>query len=230
MDGKDYDVLIAGGEDHKTGHANDPDKRYARIERWTRERFPMAGRLEFHWSGQIMEPIDCVSYTGRNPLDAENVFIHTGDSGMGMTHGTMAGILLTDLILGRKNPWAKLYDPSRVNPKALHTYAKDNLTVAAMYKDYATPGQVADVDQIAPRTGAVVRRGLTKVAVYRDEHDRLHEMSPVCTHMGCIVRWNYGEASWDCPCHGSRFDPYGKPINGPANEPLPPVDGGVVPR
>ena len=162
-------MLISGGEDHKVGQANDPDQRYARIEQYTRERFPMAGRLEFHWSGQIMEPIDCVSYTGRNPLDADNVFVHTGDSGMGMTHGTMAGILLTDLILGRENPWAKLYDPSRVNPKALHTYAKDNLTVTALYKDYATPGQVSDVAQIAPRTGAVMRRGMTKIAVYRDQ-------------------------------------------------------------
>jgi len=223
VDGADYDVLISGGEDHKVGQANDPDQRYARIEKYTRERFPMAGRLEFHWSGQIMEPIDCVSYTGRNPLDADNVFVHTGDSGMGMTHGTMAGILLTDLIAGRENPWAKLYDPSRVNPKALHTYAKDNLTVAALYKDLVTPGQVSDLSQIAPRTGAVVRRGMAKVAVYRDENDRLHERSAVCTHMGCVVRWNYGEGSWDCPCHGSRFDPYGRPINGPANEPLGPA-------
>src|SRR5688500_2973418 len=100
-----------------------------------------------------MEPPDCVSYTGSNPLDADNVFVHTGDSGMGMTHGTMAGILLTDLVLGRDTPWAKLYDPSRLNPKALHTFAKDNLTVAALYKDYAPPGQVSDVNHIGARSG-----------------------------------------------------------------------------
>jgi Rieske Fe-S protein len=215
-----YDVLISGGEDHKTGHANDPDQRYARIEKWTRERFPTAEAIEFHWSGQVMEPMDCLSYTGRNPDDAPNVFIHTGDSGMGMTHGTIAGILLTDLIVGRPNPWEKLYDPSRVTPKGLGTWVKDNLSVAAKYKDLATPGDVPDASQIAPNTGAVMRRGLTKVAVYRDANDQLHECSAICTHMGCVVRWNYGEGTWDCPCHGSRFDPYGRVVNGPANTDL----------
>jgi len=216
----DHDVLISGGEDHKTGHANDPDKRYARIEDWTRERFPMCQAVEFHWSGQYMEPVDFLSYTGRNPGGPENVFIHTGDSGMGMTHGTIAGILLTDLIVGRDNPWAKLYDPSRLNPRGATQFAKDNLSVMAQFRDFATPGDVKEVSEIAPRQGAVIRRGLTKVAVYKDEHERVHECSAVCPHMGCLVRWNSGEGSWDCPCHGSRFDPYGKVIDGPANSDL----------
>ncbi len=221
IDGDDaHEVLISGGEDHRTGQANDPDVRWKRIEDWTRERFPMCQEAQFHWSGQTMEPIDCLAYIGKNPMDEDNVYIATGDSGMGMTHGTIAGILLTDLIMGRENPWAKLYDPSRMTAKAAGTYAKDNLTVAALYRDWATPGQVASSSEIAPRTGAVLRHGLTKLAVYRDENNQLHECSAVCPHMGCIVRWNYAEGTWDCPCHGSRFDAYGKVVNGPANSDL----------
>ena len=105
--------MIVGGEDHKTGQADDSSERYARLETWARERFPMIREIRFRWSGQIMETIDGLAFIGRNPLDEPNVFIATGDSGMGMTHGTIAGILLTDLILGRENPWAPLYDPSR---------------------------------------------------------------------------------------------------------------------
>lgn len=220
-----YDVLVSGGEDHKTAMANDPDVRYAKIERRTRERFPMCEKMEFHWSGQYMEPIDFLAYTGRNPTGDHNVYIHTGDSGMGMTHGTIAGILLTDLIVGRPNPWEKLYDPARFTAKAAGTFAKDQASVMAQYRDYVTPGDVTDVSHIPPGQGAVMRRGLTKVAVYKDENDKLHTCSAVCPHLGCVVRWNYAEGSWDCPCHGSRFDPYGKVIDGPANSGLPAVEG-----
>ena len=220
QEGADHDVLIVGGEDHKTAQAGDYDQRYGRLIDWTRQRFPMAGEVEFYWSGQVMEPFDCLSFTGRNPGDADNVYIHTGDSGMGMTHGTIAGILLTDLIVGRPNSWAETYSPSRKPSKGLTTWVKDNLVVAAQYRDLLTPGQVDGVSEIAPRTGAVMRRGATKVACYRDENDRIHECSAICPHMGCVVRWNYTEASWDCPCHGSRFDPYGKVVNGPANKNL----------
>jgi glycine/D-amino acid oxidase-like deaminating enzyme/nitrite reductase/ring-hydroxylating ferredoxin subunit len=216
-------MLIAGGEDHRTGTANDPDQRWKRIEEWTRERFPMCGPVELHWSGQTMEPMDFLSFTGRNPMDDDNVFVHTGDSGMGMTHGTMAGILLTDLIMGRPNPWEKLYDPSRANPKSVGTFIKDNVSVAEKYKDWVTPGDVGSVSEIAPGTGAVIRSGATKVAVFKDEQGQLHNHSAVCPHLGCIVRWNYGEASWDCPCHGSRFNPYGKVVNGPSNSDLKPI-------
>ena len=223
-DDPEHLMLISGGEDHKTGHANDPDVRWKRLEQWTRERFPMCGRLELHWSGQYMEPMDYLAYCGRNPMDDDNVFVHTGDSGMGMTHGTICGILLTDLIMGRENPWEKLYDPSRANPKAAPTFVKDNVAVAAQYTDWATPGSVTSVSEIAPGTGAVMRKGLTKVAVYKDEANHVHACSAVCPHMGCIVRWNYAEGSWDCPCHGSRFDAYGKVVNGPANSDLTPVE------
>ena len=184
------EILIVGGEDHKTGQADDTHKRHARLEAWARERFPMMEQTVFTWAGQVMETIDGLAFIGRNPLDQDNVFIVTGDSGMGMTHGTIAGLLVTDLILGRDNPWATLYDPSRKTLRAASEYAKEALNMAAQYADWLTPGDVQSVDEIAKDSGAVLRRGLSKVAVYRDEHGELHERSAVCPHLGCIVGWN----------------------------------------
>ncbi|MBC7911984.1 MAG: FAD-dependent oxidoreductase [Pyrinomonadaceae bacterium] len=220
-----YDVLIVGGEDHKTGQADDFEERYQRLEAWTRERFPMVEAVEYRWSGQVLEPIDGLAFIGRNPLDADNVYIATGDSGNGMTHGTIAGILLTDLIQGRGNKWETLYDPSRKTLKAIKEFAKENLNVAAQFVDYVTPGEVDSTDEIAPGEGAIIRHGLSKVAAYRDEAGALHERSAVCTHLGCIVDWNTKEKTWDCPCHGSRFDATGKVVMGPANSDLAVVDG-----
>lgn len=216
-----HEVLIAGGEDHKTGQANDPAQRYAAIEKWTRERFPQCGDVTFHWSGQTMETVDYLAYIGRNPMDAKNVFIATGDTGMGLTHGTIAGMLLTDLIAGRPNAWEAMYDPSRVSLKATPTFVKENLNVAAEYKDLFTPGEAKDVSEIAPDTGAILRQGLHKLAVYKDAEGDLHSCSAICPHLGCVVAWNGTERSWDCPCHGSRFTPTGEVVNGPANTNLP---------
>ncbi len=211
------DVLIVGGEDHKTGQADDALERYARLEAWTREHFPQVEKFVFHWSGQVMEPVDGLAFIGRNPLDSDNVFIATGDSGNGMTHGTIAGLLITDLILGRKNTWAELYDPARKTLGALGEFARENLNVAAQYTDLVTGGEVADVNEIKAGTGAIIRRGLTKVAAYRDDEGTLHERSAICTHLGCVVQWNSTERTWDCPCHGSRFDCQdGHVVNGPA--------------
>ena len=221
------DVLIVGGEDHKTGQKDDAPERFARLEVWARERFPMIQGVEYRWSGQVMEPVDYVGFIGRNPGDdGRNVYIATGDSGQGMTHGTIAGILITDLITGRENSWESLYDPGRVSLKAGVEFAKENLNVAAQYRDYVTPGEVSSPDEIAPGSGAIIRRGTHKIAVYRDELGQVHERSAVCTHLYCIVDWNSTERTWDCPCHGSRFDPFGKVVNGPAVAPLGEVKDG----
>ncbi len=218
------DVLIVGGEDHKTGQQDDGDKRFERLEAWTRERFPHVQAFEFRWSGQVMEPIDSLALIGRNPLDSDNVYVATGDSGNGMTHGTIAGMLLTDLIMGRDNPWADLYDPSRKTLGAITEFAKENLNVAAQYADIITPGEVSDASEIRPGEGAILRRGAAKVAVYRDEGGTLHQRSAFCTHLGCVVQWNSTERTWDCPCHGSRFQTDGHVINGPAIHSLQRID------
>jgi glycine/D-amino acid oxidase-like deaminating enzyme/nitrite reductase/ring-hydroxylating ferredoxin subunit len=218
-----YDLLIVGGEDHKSGQADDSDQRHARLLRWARERFPSILDVAFTWGGQYMETVDGLAFIGRNPLDKDNVYIVTGDSGMGMTHGTIAGMLLTDMILGRENPWEQLYDPSRKNIRAVRQFASENLNVAAQYSDWVTPGEVDSVDEIAPGCGAILRRGLSKIAVSRDEDGTLTEVSAVCPHLKCIVHWNQAERTWDCPCHGSRFRADGEVINGPANRNLEPV-------
>lgn len=209
----DHDVLIVGGEDHKTGHAHDMAERFGNLENWTRERFPIVDQVLYYWSGQIMEPFDYLSFTGVTP-GGEHVYMHSGDSGNGITHGVMAGILLTDLILGRANPWASLYDPKRVTLRAAPEFLKENLDVMLQYGKYVLPGD--SLEGLQPGEGRVILRGGHRIAAYRDAEGVLHERSAVCTHLKCIVAWNELEKSWDCPCHGSRFDPHGRVLNGPA--------------
>jgi glycine/D-amino acid oxidase-like deaminating enzyme/nitrite reductase/ring-hydroxylating ferredoxin subunit len=219
--GMEPELLIAGAEDHKTGQADDADERFTRLEAWTRERFPITG-VELRWSGQVMEPVDSLAFIGKNPGE-ENIYVATGDSGHGMTHGTIAGLLLTALITRGSHPWEELYDPSRKRLGAAASFAKENLNVAAQYAGWVTPAERDSTAELAPGEGAIVRRGLSKVAAYRDEEGVLHESSAVCVHLGCVVQWNTFERSWDCPCHGSRFDGKGRVLNGPANVDLSPA-------
>ncbi len=219
----EHDVLIVGGEDHRTGQANDADVRYQRLERWTRERFPTED-VVFRWSGQVLEPVDSLGFIGRNPMDRENVYIATGDSGQGMTHGTIAGILITDLIVGRENRWARLYEPARSSGvRDLGEFVKDGVSMALQYAKWLTPGEAEAEASVPPGSGAIIRSGANKIAVYRDEDGQLHECSAVCPHLGGIVSWNQGEKTWDCPVHGSRFDAFGKVLNGPAISDLEPA-------
>ena len=223
------DLLIVGGEDHKTGQADDAEARYSRLEQWARTRFPMMAEGKFRWSGQIMEPIDGLAFIGRNPMDKKNVFVATGFSGNGMTYGTIAGMLLTDLIQGRENVWAALYEPSRKTLRSAKSFVKETINMAAQYGDWVTQGDVKEDVLVAPGTGAVVRRGLKKIAVYCDAAGVLHECSAVCPHLGGIVAWNHSEQTWDCPCHGSRFDKFGKVLDGPAITNLSPLEEPLVP-
>jgi len=208
-------LLIVGGEDHKTGQAADLEVRFGRLLEWSRRHFPVAGDIAFRWSGQVLEPNDYLAFIGRNPGD-ENVYIVTGDSGHGMTHGTIAGMLIPDLILGVESRWEKLYDPARKTLRSAPEFVKENVNVAAQYRDWVTPGEVSSPDDVKPGTGAIMRDGAKKFAVYRDEEGALHVRSAVCPHLYCIVDWNSVEKTWDCPCHGSRFDAYGRVVNGPA--------------
>ena len=217
--------VIVGGEDVKQGHADDAPERYERLLAWARPRFGLQ-EAELRWSGMVMEPFDFLAFIGRDPGGRENVYLATGDSGHGMTHGTIGGILLTDLVLGRENPWETLYEPSRktLSVDSVKEYAAENLDVAAQLARLAPFGADAeDAAEVRPGCGAIVQRGLKKVAVYRDEAGVAHELSALCTHLGCVVAWNTEERSWDCPCHGSRFAPTGEVLTGPAISPLPRV-------
>jgi Rieske Fe-S protein len=132
--------------------------------------------------------------------------------------------VIPDLIAGRPNAWTTLYDPRRKTLRATGEFAKENLNVAAQYLEWATPGEVQSEEEIAAGSGAVMRRGLKKIAVYRDLSGALYRYSAACPHLGCVVGWNPTESSWDCPCHGSRFDARGAVLNGPATIGLPRVE------
>jgi len=217
------ELLIVGGEDHKTGQEDDPPRdRHGLLEAWARDRFPVQS-VAFRWSGQVLEPMDGVAFIGRNPGD-DHVWIVTGDSGMGMTHGVIGGLLLRDLITGAASPWEKLYDPARKPARGALEFARENLNMMAQYTSWITGSEVHDVSEIPPGEGAVIREGLHKVAVYRDTDGRLHRRTAVCPHLGGILTWNTHEKTWDCPLHGSRFDALGHVVNGPANSDLAPAD------
>ncbi len=220
---ENYDMLISGGEDHRTGQADDEDikeeDRYAQLEEWTRKHFPSIETIEFRWSGQVMEPIDSLAYIGKNPGD-ENIYIITGDSGNGMTHGTLGGMILKDIITGNENPWIEMYSPSRITLKTTGDYLHEVGNMVAQYVDWFTSEDLKQTDQLKSGEGAIIASGLKKIAVYRDEENKLHACSAVCPHLGGIVQWNADEKSFDCPMHGSRFTCEGKVINGPASSDL----------
>jgi glycine/D-amino acid oxidase-like deaminating enzyme/nitrite reductase/ring-hydroxylating ferredoxin subunit len=215
----DYDLLIAGGEDHRTGQADDEnineEERFRALIDWTRKRFPIAGDIAYQWSGQVMEPLDYMGYIGKNPGD-DNVYIITGDSGNGMTHCTIGGIIVSDLIQGRDNSWADLYSPKRIPLKTPKTFVAEMLNMAKQYGDYISKADITGTDELRACEGAILGKGLKRFAVYKDEKDTIHAFNAVCPHMGCVVQWNAEEKSFDCPCHGSRFTKEGIVINGPA--------------
>jgi glycine/D-amino acid oxidase-like deaminating enzyme/nitrite reductase/ring-hydroxylating ferredoxin subunit len=214
-DGRDTTLLV-GGEDHKTGQFEDGSAPFLTLERWTREHFALTGDVRFRWSGQVQEPVDALAFIGRAPTAKPNIYVITGDSGMGLTHSTLGAILISDLIAGRNNAWQEIYDPSRKMTASVGEFVKENANAVATFVDYVTGGDVSSVEAIRPGTGAILRDGLKKLAVYRDDAGQLTKLSCACTHLGCVVQWNHVEGTWDCPCHGSRFDATGKVVMGPA--------------
>jgi glycine/D-amino acid oxidase-like deaminating enzyme/nitrite reductase/ring-hydroxylating ferredoxin subunit len=219
-----FDILIVGGEDHKTGQENNPELCYEKLELWAKEKFPMAGEILWHWSGQVIEPVDGLAYIGRNPMDDDNVYVITGDSGHGLTHGTIGGMIITDQIMKRKNPWEKIYNPSRITLRASGHYLKENANVAAQYTEWLETKSKPSFDDLPKNEGVVFRDGTSMVAAYKDGQGKMQYMSAVCPHLAGIVNWNKSEKSWDCPCHGSRFDCHGKVIEGPAFMDLDKID------
>jgi glycine/D-amino acid oxidase-like deaminating enzyme len=202
--GKEHDFLIVGGADHKSGEADDADVRYEALEAWIRNLIPNLGGVTHRWSGQVLDTIDYSSFTGRNPGNT-NVFVHTGDSGQGITHGVVASLIIPRMILQREELWQELYGPERKTASALGTFISENVTAIKNFAEYVAPGEVGSFEEIKPGHGAIVRHGLKKVAAYRDEKGELHARSAVCTHLGCHLHWNSFETCWDCPCHGSQF-------------------------
>jgi Rieske Fe-S protein len=213
------DILIVGGADHKTGEADDADARFLALEAWMRNLLPALGKELHRWSGQILDTIDYAGFIGLNP-GSKRTFVSTGDSGQGITHGAVAGILISDLILKGESPWMNVYDPSRKSIKAAGAFVSENLSVPKNFAEYVAPGERSSWDELKPGEGAIVRKGLSKIAAYRDDTGNLYLRSAACPHLGCHVHWNSFERCWDCPCHGSQFAPNGTALNGPAFSPL----------
>ncbi|SIR97902.1 FAD-dependent oxidoreductase [Natronorubrum thiooxidans] len=218
----DGTLLLVGGENHKTGQGGSTADRYRRLERWARERFPVAS-IDYRWSTQDYQTVDKVPFVGRVGPGGENVFIATGFRGWGMTNGVAAGRLLADLITGASPPERDLFSPLRFTPKAsLSKTLTENADAASQFAtDWARTLLTPGVESLEPGEGRVVRHGGTPIACARDADGVLHTTSAICTHLSCLVQWNDAERSWDCPCHGSRFGLNGAVLEGPATDDLP---------
>lgn len=207
--------LVVGGEDHKTGTEDHTAISFERLLVYARERFG-TDRPEHHWSAQVVEPIDGLPYIGRNAA-SKHVYTATGFSGNGITFGTFAALLVSDLILGIDNPWVDLFHATRVTASALGAFLKENKDIPAhLVGDRFAPPEVTSLDQIERDQGRTMKVDGQHLAVYRDGCGVVHAVSAVCTHMGCLVKFNEAERTWDCPCHGSRFGVDGRVIDGPA--------------
>jgi glycine/D-amino acid oxidase-like deaminating enzyme/nitrite reductase/ring-hydroxylating ferredoxin subunit len=218
-----FDYLIVGGADHKSGEADDMEARYEALEAWMRNLVPDLGRETHRWSGQVLETIDYSAFSGRNP-GSKNVYVHTGDSGQGITHGVVGSLIIARMIMQGDDLWQELYGPERKTASALGTFISENLTTFKNFAEYVAPAEVGSFDEIKPGQGAIVRQGLKKVAAYRDDAGALHACSAACTHLGCHLHWNSFERCWDCPCHGSQFSIDGEVLNAPAIFPLEKVE------
>jgi glycine/D-amino acid oxidase-like deaminating enzyme/nitrite reductase/ring-hydroxylating ferredoxin subunit len=219
-------LLIVGGGDHKTGHATLPDP-FGDLERYTRDRFQSV-EVRFRWSGQIIEPVDGLPYIG-SYSGKSGLWCATGYSGNGMTFGTLAGMILSDRVLGRANAWADLYDTGRLSLRSAGRYLRENKDFpVCVIGDAIRRGPAPPSGGLAPGEADVVKVRGKAVAISRDENGEIHVMKAACTHMGCHVRWNRFERSWDCPCHGSRFDASGQVLNGPAADGLKPAAADAV--
>lgn len=215
---RDYDLVIFGGEDHKTGQAPDTTACYDRLAHSLTALVPDV-EISHRWSGQVIEPLDGLPYIGRT---ADHQYVATGFAGNGMTFGTLGAMIASAGILGRKNPWSELFDPGRTAIRhGLWDYVKENADYPYyIIRDRFAGSEGRSLRSVKRGQGKVIERAGAKVAASRDESGATLLRSATCTHMGCVVGWNKAERTWDCPCHGSRFKPNGDVIAGPAGTPL----------
>ena len=216
------EIAIVTGAAHDTGKVTDTRARYRSLEEYARSVFTIQS-IDYHWSAQDYNTTDGAPYIGPLAPGHDRIFVATGFGKWGMTNGTAAGMILTDLILGRTSPWAEVFDPAR--------FQKQPEFPEQVQKRLRAAGGVVEVDAarfdretaaIPPGEGKVVEVDGQKVAVFRDGQGRLHTLDPTCMHMGCTVAWNNAEKSWDCPCHGSRYGADGRVIESPTVRDLAP--------
>lgn len=218
IEGKSY--LIVGGEDHKTGH-DDPDAAFNQLHDYAKQYFDIES-VAYQWSAQYYIPVDGLPYIGAMPGATDGTYVATGFNGNGMILGTLSGNVLKDLILGNKNEYANLFSPSRLKPVAgFAEFIRENADVAWHFvADRFSNEKLEAFDELQPGEGKLAKVDGRQLAVYKDFSDKVIALNPVCTHAGCIVQFNHAEQSWDCPCHGGRFDPQGKVLTGPPTKDL----------
>jgi glycine/D-amino acid oxidase-like deaminating enzyme/nitrite reductase/ring-hydroxylating ferredoxin subunit len=219
---RDFDVIVFGGEDHKTGQQDDTAGCYQRLQERLTRIVPRVD-VTHRWSGQVIETPDGLPYIGHT---ADHQYAATGYAGNGMTFGTLAGMMMSDAILDRMNPWRDLFDPGRkAITRGVWDYLKENVDYPYyLIRDRFAGAEAKSLRAVKRGQGKVVERDGAKVAAYRDPSGAVTLRSAICTHMGCVVGWNTAERTWDCPCHGSRFKPTGDVISGPAEAPLAEVE------
>ncbi|MDQ3901273.1 MAG: FAD-dependent oxidoreductase [Actinomycetota bacterium] len=212
--------LVVEGSGHKPGQTEDTERFYTDLEAWTRDRFEVEA-VDYRWSAQDYTSIDQVPYIGRCPR-TNAVYVATGYNKWGMTGGTVAGMIIADLISGRNNRWLEVFDATRVGTgQAVAKFVKENASVGMHFvKDRLQRLAVGQLGDLSVGTGGMVQVDGQTVGAYRDPSDTIHAVSITCTHLGCSLKWNSAELSWDCPCHGSRFTYTGEVIEGPATQPL----------
>jgi Rieske Fe-S protein len=216
----DNKILIVGGEDHKTGQ-DDPEEAFSKLIEYVNTYFPV-GEIIYKWSSQYYIPTDGLPYIGHFPGQADGSFVATGFNGNGMIFGTLSGCIISDIILGRKNEFVELYQPSRIKPIAgFKEFVKENANaVWHLISDRFSAEKIESLKEIQNGSGCLIDHDGKRLAVYKDENGKVHALNPTCTHAGCIVKWNQDEKSWDCPCHGGRYTIEGKILCGPPTKDL----------
>ncbi|MEN3315611.1 MAG: hypothetical protein V7605_1845 [Acidimicrobiaceae bacterium] len=220
------ELVLVGGESHKVGQDDDTTRRYRALEDWARLHFTVEA-VDYRWSAQDYMPVDRLPFVGPLAPGSERVLVATGFQKWGMSNGSAAAMMLVDRITGVDNPWAEVFDSNRLNVRqSLADVVKENADVVKRFiGDRLRTTTDRSVDDLAPGDAAVLAMGTERVAAYRDDAGMVHAVSPVCTHLGCTVTWNTAELTWDCPCHGSRFDCDGHVVQGPAVRDLAPREG-----
>jgi glycine/D-amino acid oxidase-like deaminating enzyme/nitrite reductase/ring-hydroxylating ferredoxin subunit len=211
---------IAAGTTFKPGHPDDEQESIKDVERWLAEHFE-AGPVEYRWVNEDYDPMDSAPYIGWSSATGPGYLVATGFAAWGISNGTAAAMIIADLAEGKENAWLPVFDATRVKPIAGgKEFAKENLAVAAHLVGGYLSRKPKSYDELEPGHAAIMKVDGANVAAFKDESGRVHAVSAVCTHNGCIVGWNATDRTWDCPCHGSRFELSGEVIHGPATRPL----------